>query len=263
MLTGLSAFWFARTLDIVANHVLSTDPREYPEEVRPDAAMLAGRSMLVRRTEPLPIECVARGYLIGSGWKDYQTTGAVCGIKLPAGLQMAQKLLAALGDDPKSIEGYGKGAIVGTAGESEHCALWHVPGGYGMRELLNNSKAIVPSAGKVGTAGTRIDQAQIGSCANGRFEDIEIAMVPGAMEVSLAAQKMAQSGKYNAIICLAAVIRGATPHFEQVTSSLTRGLGTRETRFARWLLARAASEVAIRIEPRTFASWDFRARMGT
>lgn len=57
-------------------------------------------------------------------------------------------------------------------------------------------------------------------------KDIEIAMVPGAMEVSLAAQKMAQSGKYNAIICLAAVIRGATPHFEQVTSSLTRGLGT-------------------------------------
>jgi len=74
----------------------------------------------------------------------------------PLGLEMAKRLIAALGG-PKKVEAYGKGAIVGTAGESEHCALWHVPGGYGMRELLNNSKAIVPSAGKVGAAGTRID----------------------------------------------------------------------------------------------------------
>jgi hypothetical protein len=74
----------------------------------------------------------------------------------PMGLEMAKRLITALGG-PKKVEAYGKGAIVGTAGESEHCALWHVPGGYGMRELLNNSKAIVPSAGKVGSAGTRID----------------------------------------------------------------------------------------------------------
>ena len=74
----------------------------------------------------------------------------------PLGLDMAARLIAALGG-AKKIEAYGKGAIVGTAGETEHCALWHVPGGYGMRELLDNSKAIVPSAGKVGAAGTRID----------------------------------------------------------------------------------------------------------
>ncbi len=74
----------------------------------------------------------------------------------PLGLDMAKRLIDALGG-PKKIEAYGKGAIVGTAGESEHCALWHVPGGYGMRELLDNSKAIVPSAGKVGAAGTRLD----------------------------------------------------------------------------------------------------------
>jgi hypothetical protein len=74
----------------------------------------------------------------------------------PMGLEMAKRLIDALGG-PKKVEAYGKGAIVGTGGESEHCALWHVPGGYGMRELLNNSKAIVPSAGKVGAAGTRLD----------------------------------------------------------------------------------------------------------
>jgi len=92
VLTQISTFWFERTTRIVANHVLSTDPREYPEEARPDADMLAGRSMLVRRTAPLPIECVARGYLSGSGWKDYAATGAVCGIRLPAGLCESDRL---------------------------------------------------------------------------------------------------------------------------------------------------------------------------
>ena len=94
VLTQISAFWFARTTGIVANHVLSTDPREYPADVRADADLLAGRSMLVRRTEPLPIECVARGYLSGSGWKDYAATGHVCGIKLPTGLRESDRLPA-------------------------------------------------------------------------------------------------------------------------------------------------------------------------
>lgn len=75
----------------------------------------------------------------------------------PLGLAMAKKLLAALGCDAKSIEGYGKGAIVGEAGEVEHGALWHAPGGYAMRELLGNAKAIVPSTKKVGGPGTRLD----------------------------------------------------------------------------------------------------------
>ena len=92
VLTQLSAFWFARTQQIVANHVVSTDPKGFPEAVRRDAAILAGRSMLVRATTPLPIECVARGYLSGSGWKDYIATGQVCGIRLPEGLEESSRL---------------------------------------------------------------------------------------------------------------------------------------------------------------------------
>ncbi len=75
----------------------------------------------------------------------------------PLGLDMAKKLLAAMGGDPKSIEGYGKGAIVGGAGELEHAALWHAPGGYAMRDVLGGAKAIVPSTKKVGGPGTRLD----------------------------------------------------------------------------------------------------------
>jgi len=75
----------------------------------------------------------------------------------PLGLQMAQRLIAALGKKPGAIEGYGKGAIIGADGELEHGALWHAPGGYSMREVVKNSKAIVPSTKKVGGVGTRLD----------------------------------------------------------------------------------------------------------
>jgi phosphoribosylaminoimidazole-succinocarboxamide synthase len=92
VLTQLSAFWFEHTRPIVANHLISTDVREYPEAVRGDAAMLAGRSMLVRRTDPLPIECVGRGYLSGSAWKDYRASGSVCGHRLAAGLVESARL---------------------------------------------------------------------------------------------------------------------------------------------------------------------------
>jgi phosphoribosylaminoimidazole-succinocarboxamide synthase len=92
VLTQISAFWFDRTRAIVPNHVISTDVASFPEEVRAKRDMFSGRSMLVTRTEPLPIECVARGYLSGSGWKDYQTTGEVCGIKLPKGLRESDRL---------------------------------------------------------------------------------------------------------------------------------------------------------------------------
>ncbi len=92
VLTQISSFWFERTRPIVANHVLSIDPHDYPEPARLAADRLGGRSMLVTRTEPLPIECVARGYLSGSGWKDYQATGEVCGIHLPAGLRESDRL---------------------------------------------------------------------------------------------------------------------------------------------------------------------------
>ena len=92
VLTQLSAFWFARTSDIVANHVVETDVRQYPAQLAGHAGMLAGRSMLVRKTAPVPVECVARGYLSGSGWVDYCATGAVCGVQLPPGLRQSDRL---------------------------------------------------------------------------------------------------------------------------------------------------------------------------
>jgi phosphoribosylaminoimidazole-succinocarboxamide synthase len=92
VLTQISAFWFDRTRAIVANHVLATDPGQYPPEVRDDRELLAGRSMLVRKTDPLAIECVARGYLSGSAWKDYLASGEVCGIRLPPGLRESDRL---------------------------------------------------------------------------------------------------------------------------------------------------------------------------
>ncbi|MGD9906153.1 MAG: phosphoribosylaminoimidazolesuccinocarboxamide synthase [Vicinamibacterales bacterium] len=92
VLTQLSAFWFARTAAITPNHVVSTDVATFPAALAADREQLRGRAMLVRRTTPLPVECVARGYLSGSGWKDYVATGAVCGHALPAGLRESDRL---------------------------------------------------------------------------------------------------------------------------------------------------------------------------
>jgi phosphoribosylaminoimidazole-succinocarboxamide synthase len=92
VLTQLSAFWFARTESIVPNHLLSMDARNYPDGLGRHADVLGGRSMLVRKTNPVPIECVARGYLSGSGWKEYQASGSVCGVPLPPGLRESDRL---------------------------------------------------------------------------------------------------------------------------------------------------------------------------
>jgi phosphoribosylaminoimidazole-succinocarboxamide synthase len=92
VLTQISAFWFERMRGIVDHHMLSLDPMSFPEPGRAAASTLAGRSMLVKRTEPLPIECVARGYLAGSGWKDYLATGEICGTRLPGGLRESDRL---------------------------------------------------------------------------------------------------------------------------------------------------------------------------
>jgi phosphoribosylaminoimidazole-succinocarboxamide synthase len=92
VLTQISAFWFEQMAHVVPNHVLSTDTRDFPAELADSASMLDGRSMLVRKTEPLPIECVARGYLSGSGWKDYLASGTVCGVALPDGLVESSRL---------------------------------------------------------------------------------------------------------------------------------------------------------------------------
>ena len=92
VLTQLSAFWFERMGDLVPHHLIATDVARFPESLRPHADVLQGRAMLVRRTEPVPVECVARGYLSGSGWKEYQQSGSVCGVKLPSGLRESDRL---------------------------------------------------------------------------------------------------------------------------------------------------------------------------
>lgn len=108
----------------------------------------------------------------------------------PLGIDMAKRLLAALGGDADAIEGYGKGAIVGSAGEQEHGALWHVPGGYAMRDLLSGAKAIVPSAKKVGGLGTHLDipiTHREASYVRSHFDAIEVGIndAPRANEMVL------------------------------------------------------------------------------
>lgn len=109
----------------------------------------------------------------------------------PLGLDLARRLVTALGGDPKMVEGYGKGAIVGAAGEVEHGALWHAPGGYAMREILGQAKAIVPSAKKVGGHGTRLDVPVTrvnASYVRSHFDAIEVGVpdAPRADEMVLA-----------------------------------------------------------------------------
>ena len=92
ILTQLSKFWFDLTREIISNHVISTKVEEYPQECRAYQEDLRDRSMLVVKTEVLPVECVVRGYLAGSGWEEYQKTGEICGISLPKGLVESSKL---------------------------------------------------------------------------------------------------------------------------------------------------------------------------
>jgi phosphoribosylaminoimidazole-succinocarboxamide synthase len=92
ILTQVSLFWFDFLRDLVPNHVITADVERYPEPVRKYADQLRGRSMLVTLAEMMPVECVARGYISGSAWKEYKATGAVCGIKLPAGLKESDQL---------------------------------------------------------------------------------------------------------------------------------------------------------------------------
>ena len=92
VLTQLSLFWFDFLADIVPNHLITADVQKYPPDVAAHADELQGRSMLVARAQMFPVECVVRGYISGSGWKDYQATGKICGIALPAGLKESEKL---------------------------------------------------------------------------------------------------------------------------------------------------------------------------
>jgi phosphoribosylaminoimidazole-succinocarboxamide synthase len=96
VLNQLSLFWFERLKDVVPNHVLASDVDGYPAELQRWRGQLEGRSMIVRKTEPLPVECVVRGFLVGSGWKDYKASGSVCGIALPSGLRESDRLEPAI-----------------------------------------------------------------------------------------------------------------------------------------------------------------------
>jgi phosphoribosylaminoimidazole-succinocarboxamide synthase len=92
ILTQLSLFWFKFTEDIVPNHLITADVEKYPQPLLKYKGILKNRSMLVKKARPIPVECIARGYLSGSGWKEYQKTTSICGIKLPAGLKESDKL---------------------------------------------------------------------------------------------------------------------------------------------------------------------------
>jgi len=94
VLTQISRFWFEQMRDLVPNHLVATEIADFPARLQPFREQLEGRSMLVRKAKPLPVECIVRGYLSGSGWKDYCATGAVCGIALPAGLRESDRLEA-------------------------------------------------------------------------------------------------------------------------------------------------------------------------
>jgi phosphoribosylaminoimidazole-succinocarboxamide synthase len=92
ILTQMSLFWFEKLKDLVPNHLVQADVTQFPEELKPFSKSLEGRSMLVKEAKPLPVECIVRGYIAGSGWKDYLRAGSVCGIKLPEGMLESQQL---------------------------------------------------------------------------------------------------------------------------------------------------------------------------
>ncbi len=96
ILTQMSLFWFDFTMDIIENHLITADVKKYPAALQPYASQLEGRSMLVKKAKTIPIECVVRGYLTGSAWKEYQEKGSVCSINLPKGLALSQKFPSTL-----------------------------------------------------------------------------------------------------------------------------------------------------------------------
>jgi len=96
VLNQISVFWFKKMEPIVKNHIITTNVNEYPDEFKPHKDILDKRSMLVKKADPLPIECIVRGYITGSGWSSYKKEGQVCGIRLPAGLKESDKLMEPL-----------------------------------------------------------------------------------------------------------------------------------------------------------------------
>jgi len=143
ILTQLSRFWFEKMRDIIPNHLVSLNIGEFPKECEPYHDVLAGRSMLVKKTDPLPVECIVRGYLSGSGWNEYQKTGAVCGIQLPPGLAESQKL-------PEPIFTPSTKAAAGIHDENITFERAAVLAGVGVaKELRENSRRIYQRAAAI------------------------------------------------------------------------------------------------------------------
>lgn len=142
ILTQLSLFWFDFLSDIVNNHVVTADSAKFPASLAPYLDQLDGRSMIVRRAKMFPVECVVRAYLSGSGWKDYQATGAVCGIALPSGLRESERL-------PEPI--FTPAAKINTGGHDENISFEDVIATVGLNnanELRRLTLAIFEKASK-------------------------------------------------------------------------------------------------------------------
>ena len=142
ILTQLSLFWFDLVRDIVRNHLIATEVKDFPTELHQYADQLEGRSMLVRRAQMFPVECVARGYIAGSGWKEYKASGTICGIKLPGGLQDGSRL-------PEPLFTPSTKSQDGTHDENiPYSEVEKVVGADDARELRRLTLAIYEKAGK-------------------------------------------------------------------------------------------------------------------
>jgi phosphoribosylaminoimidazole-succinocarboxamide synthase len=182
VLTSMSLFWFRQLKEIVPNHLITADVEQFPEECRPYAGELRGRSMLVRKTKPLAIECVARGYLAGSGWKEYRNSGRVCGVPLPEGLIQSSRLPEPIFTPAtKAEEGHDENItfeeaskIVGdeTASEARRLTL----------ALYSRAAAIAESKGII-IADTKFE---FGHDDNGRLILIDEALTPDSSRFWLA-----------------------------------------------------------------------------
>jgi phosphoribosylaminoimidazole-succinocarboxamide synthase len=182
VLTSMSLYWFRQLEGIMPNHLITADVEQFPEECRPYAEDLRGRSMLVRKTKPLAIECVARGYLAGSGWKEYRNSGSVCGVSLPEGLIQSSRLPEPIFTPAtKAEEGHDENItfeeaskIVGdeTAGEARRLTL----------ALYSRAAAIAESKGII-IADTKFE---FGHDDNGRLILIDEALTPDSSRFWLA-----------------------------------------------------------------------------
>jgi phosphoribosylaminoimidazole-succinocarboxamide synthase len=142
ILTQLSLFWFDLVRDIVPNHLIATEVKDFPTQLHRYADQLEGRSMLVRRAQMFPVECVARGYIAGSGWKEYKASGTICGIKLPGGLQDGSRL-------PEPLFTPSTKSQDGTHDENiPYSEVEKVVGADDARELRRLTLAIYEKAGK-------------------------------------------------------------------------------------------------------------------